>query len=85
MQLQPDDIKDGTWVLVIYDHKPYLGKVVTKSSALQVQVRCLENAYGDHKPQMLEPESQAIYYEEIYEAPCIPKNIKVGRKYMWKY
>ena len=47
-------------------------------------MRCLEKPYTIKEPQFLKQED-AIWYNTIFKPDCIPQNVKVGWKLMWKY
>ena len=42
-----EKVKEGMWVIVIYEDEKWVGKVVTKCHD-QVCVRCLEKPFGIH-------------------------------------
>ena len=74
---------EGDWVVVLYEEEQFLGKVVGKAGKF-AHVRCLEKPYTIKEPQFLEREG-AIWYNTIFKPDCIPQNVKVGQKLMWKY
>ncbi len=46
-------------------------------------VQCLEKPFRVKEPQSLEKDSQAVFYEKVFETDVQPKLTKVGRG--WKY
>ena len=79
-----EDVEESDWVVVLYEEERFLGKVVGKAEKF-VHVRCLEKPYTIKEPQFLEQEEDAIWYNIIFKPDCIPQNVKVGWKWMWKY
>ena len=49
LPINPDDIKEGDWVLVEYKEERFLGKVICVQGN-EVQVRCLQKPYGIGEP-----------------------------------
>ena len=78
-----EDVEEGDWVVVLYEEEQFLGKVVGNAGKF-ARVRCLEKPYTIKEPQFLEREG-AIWYNTIFKPDCIPQNVKVGQKLMWKY
>ena len=64
-----EDVQLNSWVLVIYEEEKFMGKVLAKG-ATKVKVQCLTKPYGI--PTAQEFEKDAIYYDEVFEAPVIP-------------
>ena len=78
-----EDVEESDWVVVLYEEERFLGKVVGNAEKFAC-VRCLEKPYTIKEPQFLERED-AIWYNTIFKPDCIPQNVKVGQKLMWKY
>ena len=78
-----EDVEESDWVVVLYEEEQFLDKVVGKAGKF-ARVRCLEKPYTIKEPQFLEREG-AIWYNTIFKPDCIPQNVKVGQKLMWKY
>ena len=79
-----EDVEEGDWVVVLYEEERFLGKVVGKAEKF-AHVRCLEKPYTIKEPQFLEQEEDATWCNTIFKPDCIPQNVKVGLKWMWKY
>ena len=59
------DINLGSWLIVEYEDKYYVGIAMEKSDDDRlVQVRCLEKPFGCEDPQNLEKERLLIFYSE---------------------
>ena len=78
-----EDVEESDWVVVLYEEEQFLDKVVGKAGKF-ARVRCLEKPYTIKEPQFLEREG-AIWYNTIFKPDCIPQNVRVGQKLMWKY
>ena len=84
LPINPDNMKEGDWVLVEYEEERFLGKVICVKGN-EVQVRCLQKPYGIREPQEFELEEDAIFYKRVFNANEHPKMIKKGRKWLWTY
>ena len=77
-----EKVKEGMWVIVLYEEEKWIGKVVTKCHD-QVCVRCLEKLFAIHQPQLLEREEDSIYFSQVYHTDVIAEQTQInpnGRK-----
>ena len=72
-------VKEGDWVVVIYEGEKFIGKVVNAVNG-QAVVQCLTKPLGINTPQDFEADT--VYYETVYYTSIMPKLVKVGRG--WK-
>ena len=84
LQINPDSIKEGDWVLVEYEKESFLGKVICVKGN-EIQVRCLQKPCDIHQPQEFKREKDAIFYKRVFKANEHPKMIKNGRKWLCTY
>lgn len=82
--LEVMNVEAGMWVIVFYEDEKFIGKVI-KVVDKQVQVRCLQKPLGINEPQEFEREEDAVFYDKVYDTDLKPKNLKIGRKWLWKY
>ena len=79
-----------SWVLVQYQGKDFLGKVVGKSIG-HLRVQCLTKPYGYRLAQEFEKACDALDYITVYEAPILPWSSELDdygnrtRKTFYKY
>ena len=72
-------MKEGDWVVVIYEEEKFNGKaanVVNGQAAMH-------EALGINTPQDFEADT--VYYETAYYTPIMPKLVKVGTGWKWSY
>ena len=81
LQINPDSIKEGDWVLVEYEKESFLGRVICVKGN-EIQVRCLQKPYDIHQPQEFKREKDAIFYKRVFKPNEHPKMIKKGRKWL---
>ena len=67
-----EKVKEGMWVIVIYEEEKWIGKVVTKCHD-QVCVRCLEKPFGLHQSQLLERQEDSIYFSHVCHTDITPQ------------
>ena len=75
-------VKEGDWVVVIYEEKKFIGKVVNVVNR-QAAVQCLTKPLGESTPQDLEADT--VYHETVYYTSIMPKLVKLGRGWKWSY
>ena len=66
------DVLSGMWVVVKYEGKRFLEKVLQKSCE-EYMVRCLSMPFGVNTPQQSE-EGEGICYTEVYQSDIAPQN-----------
>ena len=74
------------WVKVSYEEEIFIGKVTNLCDQNGCEVRCLTLPYvvaGSGSE--FERESDKCYYMKVYSTNVKPQNVKVGRKFVWKY
>ena len=78
-------MKESSWVKVKYEGEWFLC-TVQKNAGKDCLVRCLAKPYGVREPQEMEPESDAVYYDDVYDNEgIVPKLMKVKRSWKWIY
>ena len=74
------------WVKVLYGEELFIGKVTNLCRENGYEVRCLNLPYaiGGHGSEF-ERDSDKCYYDKVYLTIVKPENVKVGRKFVWKF
>ena len=74
-ELPFNSVKSGMWVKVSYEEEIFIGKVTNL---------CDQNAVAGSGSEF-EHKSDKCYYMKVYLTNVKPQNVKVGRKFVWKY
>ena len=69
-------VKEGDWLVVIYEEEKFIGKVANVVNG-QAAMPCLTKPLGINTPQDFEADT--IYHETVHYTSIIPKLVKVSR------